>query len=174
MFTRIGEADLILFGANSTVYTNKLGQHGLVMGGGSAKTALQCFPNSDKVFGEILFKSNLENGYFGLMIPYQYEACYKQGTVLGAIQSKVEVRNDSTLGLVEYSVKLLQAMAHNWNLIVTHPLGAGLGGLSMQDVMPLMEQLPDNVEVWTYPNQNVAKSLKIAENTIEKLIGKDL
>lgn len=169
MWDEVGNCDLILFTANSTVKDGKL-----VMGGGAALEARNQFKGADYVFGEILEDGNLSNGIFGLMFATDNHALRKGATSLGAFQTKTKVWEPSTLGLVEYSTHLLHGIAHNWHKIVLNMPGTGLGGLAIADVMPIVETLPDNVVIYTFAQENVAKTLQIADEVTQKIIGNPL
>jgi hypothetical protein len=171
MWDELGHADLILFTANSTVKDGIL-----VMGGGAAREARKHFPRSDKVFGSILEQHNLVNGIFGLIFVDTDDTSVEMNdnypvdhTVLGAFQTKAEVWNPSTLGLVEYSTHLLHGIAHNWDRIVLNMPGTGLGGLDVADVMPIIETLPDNVIIYTYKDEKIADNLQVADKIIKQL-----
>ncbi len=80
---------------------------------------------------------------------WRYGFCnYTSG--IGALQSKEHWRDVSTVEIIRYSVSVLQKrLDTDPRLIIHTPIpGIGLGGLHIDQVMPLLETLPDRVTVY--------------------------
>lgn len=144
MWDEVGLCDLILFTANSSVRNGKM-----VMGGGAAKEAKNLFKTSEWVFGKWLEDNNKVDKFFGIIIP-QSKATEMKGTTLGAFQTKREVWKDSDLELVEKAIKALNKVADQYERVVLNYPAIGLGNLKEEDVLPLLEVLPDNVIIYKF------------------------
>jgi len=146
--------DIVTFTANNVI--TKDGR--LVMGAGAAKACLEAFPGVDKEivksmkfladkrnYGFITTPTRLVNGLID----------YEVTRFVGAFQTKRSYREPSTLEIIKNSVKILKKRAtppHGfdvsmWTYHMNFP-GIGLGGLREEDVLPIIEELPDNVFVY--------------------------
>jgi len=132
--------DVLLFCGNSSL--TKDGR--LVMGKGTALEVKQRFSGIDKKLGTLigLFP------YYG--VTYVRDRNYNLD--IGSFQTKSDWRKPSNLGLIQHSVEMLLDLA-------VHPVwlskqiwmpfpGIGSGGLRREDVLPLLQPLPENVSVW--------------------------
>lgn len=122
----------------------------LVMGRGAAWQARDMFPGLDINLGILINHyagtpySLLCAGKFMLPPPHSREAA------IWAFQVKTHFRDEARLDLIQSSSRALTAIAkHDKNLIwhLNFP-GIGNGRLNRKDVLPLLQDLPDNVTVW--------------------------
>jgi len=142
MFT--SKSDLILFTSNGVIKSDR----GLVMGAGAALQALNRFHGCDRAFGEMLINHHrrYSDTRYGVFIHPTLEA-----PALGAFQVKYDFWEKADLNLIAYSTGLLTAMAlTDWKdkIISLNFPGVGLGGLTKDQVLPVIQSLPDNVQVW--------------------------
>lgn len=137
----LSEYDLVLFTANSIIKTNGR----LVMGAGIAKDFRDTFKDLDKYLGQrIKHKSE-----FNLYV--EWEEMYKN-PMIGAFQTKINYKSPSNLELISRSVdKLIDYAKHrpNFKIGLTFP-GIHHGKMRREDVMPILINLPNNVEIWEY------------------------
>lgn len=146
MWSAFDEAELFLFTANSTLN----GKGELVMGAGMAKQAKERFPFVPKVFGNGVDAMCGSGGDFYLLhsIGWQMGSDHK----IGAFQVKNHWRLPADIGLIERSTTVL------WWFAMKHPIakihlnypGVGNGGLTIEQVEPIINNLPNNVTVWRY------------------------
>jgi len=115
----------------------------IVMGRGIAKQLRNKHPGIDKALA-----AGVDHlGYYGL------------SAVIGpdfqniiAFQVKYHFAEDATLALITKSTNMLDAWSRrfsNRRYDMNFP-GIGFGGLAYDDVLPIIESLPDNVRVWTF------------------------
>jgi len=126
--------DLIGFTANSEVKSN--GE--LVMGAGNAKIVRDTYPDSAKIFGSMI-KGN--------------EIFYLKGSnQLGvfAFQTKIKWRDKSHKDIIEVALQKLANYANqNPDLKIALPFpGISHGGLNRNDILPLLSELPLNIDIW--------------------------
>lgn len=148
-------ADLFLFTSNGVLKRN--GE--LVMGAGIARQVRDRFNNQrlPLIIGRsIAALANTEpelydfrqNAYkYGLLVSTRWPKAK-----LGAFQTKMNWKKKSPLPLIQFSTnKLIEWTKENPKAEVhlTMP-GCGHGGLSQSEVLPLIEKLPDTVNVWSY------------------------
>jgi hypothetical protein len=134
----------------------------LVMGAGAAGHAAKRWPGLDKLFGHFVA---VYGSKYGLILPlatrgFEGSAMLSKKFfgrssipdywLVGALQTKMHYRSNSTLDLVGNSISKLRGFAHMRDIPIhiNYP-GVGLGGLRVADVHPLLETLPDNVTVWS-------------------------
>lgn len=132
----VDELDYIGVTTNSTL--KKTGD--LVMGAGIAKEAKKRYPECPKFFGEIVKKRNAENGFYGMII---YNKIF-------ALQTKVHWRDKSPIEVVEKSLAMLSVAAGaapHMKIGIPFP-AINNGGRSVEDIMPLLQKLPDNITVY--------------------------
>ena len=137
-----------LFTANSTIKTN--GE--LVMGRGIAKAVRDNYPDIAKKFGmKIPFgdRFGLEKIYFQTDIYDEKWEGYRVIPIY-AFQTKIDFRTSSPLDLIEYSVsKLKDESETNPDIIYHLPFpGCGNGGRTKEEILPLIQCLPNNVLVY--------------------------
>jgi hypothetical protein len=131
-------ADVILVTGNATV--NAAGR--LVMGRGAALEATVRYPGCAKVFGGELIKHNV----YGILVhPTLFNP------LLGVFQVKYAWSDPAVPALISSSAERLRFMAETeWadkRIALNFP-GIGNERLKQEDVLPLIENLPDNVTVW--------------------------
>lgn len=140
MWSAFEQADLFLVTTNSVL--NRDGA--LVMGAGIAKQAKDRFPGLDKVLG----KAALAAGEpYGLLVSPRWPSAK-----LGAFQTKANWKEGSSPALIAFSTGKLLAWCQEHPTAQVHlnlP-GVGLGGLSREQVLPVLASLPDSVTVWEY------------------------
>jgi len=140
MWSAYDEADWFCITTNATI--NKNGE--LVMGRGIALEAKTRFPELARRLGDIFTSvaDMLPNCWYGLILVDN----------IVAFQTKVDWKNQSDLDLIKFSTGLLAEMATehlNEQFHLNFP-GIGNGGLKREDVLPIIQDLPDNVTVWEY------------------------
>lgn len=131
-------SDILLFTSNNVL--NSKGE--LVMGRGNAREFKQKFPYLPLLIGDSITKE-----LYGCVIFLSVG--------LGCFQTKKHWRQPSTLEIIKFSTEYLI----NWiddfeftgNIAMPFP-GIGNGGLSKDEVIPIISSLPDNVEIYTLEN----------------------
>ena len=138
---RVGHHNIILATACSVI--NKQGR--LVMGKGAAKSLLTLVPDCNKLFARWIKADDYPHQIiYGLLIAYSLH--------YGLFQTKMHWKNPSELELIQYSTKMLKTEAIN-NSHITYNLnypGIGLGGLTEAEVLPIIQELPNNVKIWKF------------------------
>jgi len=111
----------------------------LVMGRGAAWTLLTRVPDIDSIFGRMILDTCGHLGTYGLLMYGKY----------GAAQVKYHFRNKANIDLIAFSMAFLadEAKTNRYIYNINYP-GIGSGGLSKEEVKPLLDNLPDNVYVW--------------------------
>ena len=136
--------NIILVTTNGVITRN-----GLVMGAGIALEAKVLEPLLPQVLADkALLKANYSRGYMGII---KYGVLFNPMWNIGAFQSKYHFKHDSPLELIQYSAEQLNEIANEFSdfvFNVNFP-GVGLGKLRPSDVKPVMETLPNNVNVWS-------------------------
>lgn len=129
-------SEIFMFTANSTIRANG----NLVMGAGSAKSVRDIYQGIDKQFGSKIVNLQEFNVTF---------VKWKEQWI-GAFQTKLHWQKESPLYLVRDGVEKLTRIANERPQWVFHlPCPAvNHGGQSVKDVLPLLEQLPDNVIIY--------------------------
>ena len=130
----VGE-NIYMFTANSTIRNNGC----LVMGAGCAKAVRDTYQGVDKLFGK-----KIEINQYGV------EFVKWKEQYIGAFQTKYHWQKSSPLSLVEYSCQKLRSIANKRPQHIFHlPFPAiSHGGRGVDEVMPLVQVLPDNVIVY--------------------------
>ena len=138
------EVDHFIITTNSFIKRNGA----LVMGAGIAKQLRNKHPGIDIEIGYTItsltrpFDTQIRT-YYGLIL----------GTYYGMFQVKYHFKDPASLDLIKRSTKELQVHAET-NPTKKYALnfpGVGNGKLAYELVKPVMDTLPDNVQVWTYP-----------------------
>lgn len=128
--------EIYMFTANST-----LTQSGkLVMGAGTARVVRDTYNNIDKMFGNTIDDQEV----FGVKFIQQGQQW------IGAFQTKIHWQKESPLEVVRESTRQLKWYAErrpDWNFHLPCP-AINHGKRSLQEVLPLLESLPDNVIVY--------------------------
>lgn len=145
--------DIFLFTGNNIVKRDRRkifeSDHKLVMGAGAAKAFLECFPYSDVLFAD---RISLVKRYYCYLVKYTpsvspYNSIYK----IGIFQTKEDFRDPSSIDIIQKSTETLQVLAESntdYMFHLNYP-GIGLGGLSKEQVEPIIKNLPDNVIIWS-------------------------
>ncbi len=148
MWSVYDQADLFLVTTNSV-----LNRHGaLVMGAGIARQTKERFPGLDAALGNAVVQAG---DTYGLLVsPRWFIPPDGSGPTakLGAFQTKIHWHDPSSPELINFSTsKLLTwCKAHSTARVHLNMPGVGLGGLSREQVLPMLESLPDTVTVWEY------------------------
>ncbi|MCI0575356.1 MAG: hypothetical protein L0331_04015, partial [Chloroflexi bacterium] len=142
MWTAYDKADLFLITTNSTIHSGAL-----IMGRGIARQARDRFPGLDKALGQQILNTCGYLGQYGLLISPRWPEAK-----LGAFQVKTHYDKPADLALIEHSTAALQAWcaAHPAALVCLNFPGIGNGRLPREQVLLIVEQLPPNVTIWDY------------------------
>jgi len=117
----------------------------VVMGRGIALEAKTRFPELPFLFGERL----QENGGK----PFIDYICHCGNTPIWYFMVKDHWREPAKKEIIQKSVEELSNWITQENLNLRIDLnfpGIGNGGLAREEVLPIIQQLPDNVHVWEY------------------------
>lgn len=142
MLARIIPGDVYLVTTNSYIRNDGA----LVMGRGAAKQLALMYPILPLMLGRNILKSC---GHLG---EYNIDTLTNgSGITLGAFQVKFNFSDEADLDLIKRSCDELHRMACEDERVfhVNFP-GIGNGRLKYNDVLPIVETLPDNVNVWTF------------------------
>lgn len=149
MWDVFGKVDWFLITTNPIVTKQGLA----VMGRGIAKQACIRIPTLREDFGTLLnnTKDNLD-----FPRPVRTIGTY-EGQKVGHFMVKLHWRYPATLGIIEDSVAALidilfsiEEMYGTTIRVALNFPGIGNGKLKREDVLPIIEKLPDNVQVWEY------------------------
>ncbi len=146
MWTSWQTSDLFLVTSNAQVTNGKL-----VMSAGSAKQALDRWPNIDSSFGGYLLgKSQTRTAVvpdYHLVVSSEWPR-----KKLGLLQTKRLFWESSDIELVRKSLQALHLwMNHHPGKIVNIPFpGIGYGRLRRGDVKPILDKMPLELVVWEY------------------------
>lgn len=145
MWEIFGKTDLFLITTNPIVRADGA----VVMGRGIAKQAKERFPELPYKFAVQLRHAQKECDWMsqniGMIGRYG-------GQMVGWFMVKDHWKNPASLPIIERSVIDL-ALHDKWmwvNRIDLNFPGIGNGKLKREDVLPLIERLPNNVHVWEY------------------------
>jgi len=134
MWSVFGLVDHFVITTNSTIKKNGA----VVMGAGIAKQVRDKWPGIDVEIG------NAINGVdtYGLIL----------GSDIGVFQVKHFWGDDADVRLIKYSTMELamHAVANPDRTYALNFPGIGNGGLPYEVVKPIVDVLPDNVQVWTF------------------------
>lgn len=141
VFSAVGVVDWLLIPTNAVVkYSGEL-----VMGAGVAKLARDRYPGLALDLGSQLAQRGY--GHYGVLISNIQD----HGTYIGAFQSKLHWQEPSDAALIWSSLeKLADCLRDSPEpLYVAMPIpGIGLGGLPREEVMGMLELMPDTL--WVY------------------------
>jgi hypothetical protein len=137
--------EIILVTANS--YINAKGE--LVMGRGAALELKTKFPKIASTFGKMIRYDCDHLGEYNILITSLYSS---SGKFYGVFQVKYHFKSQANLGLIEASVNRLNDLSQNINLLekkisMNFP-GIGFGGRTMEEVLPIVSKLNDNVTLY--------------------------
>lgn len=134
----------------------------LVMGRGMALQAVQRYPHLPQLFGEDVRQCCGHLGIYGVILGDSLTVEGVRGQAgqmvpilesrIGLFQVKTHFAEAAELRLIERSTKELYSLAIDrpkQRFALNFP-GIGNGRLSAMQVIPYIQNLPDNVEVWTY------------------------
>lgn len=142
MWSVFEEADFFCITTNAQ--TRKDGA--LVMGRGIAKQAIERFPRLPYWAGGILADRGLVGQEYNILD-------MRPGSKFLLFQVKYHWKDEADLALIERSTGRLSHYAATYPMYQFHlnfP-GIGNGRLKREDVLPIIEVLPDNVTVWELP-----------------------
>lgn len=118
----------------------------VVMGAGIAKQAKDRFPTLPYDMAWARDPRNV--GYQGVRstgLINQYDRQW-----IGFFMVKDHWKSEARLDIIEDSITDLNEYAHHYDRIDLNFPGIGNGRLRREEVLPLLELLPDNVHVWEY------------------------
>lgn len=129
---------------NHFIFTgnNYIKQNGaLVMGRGIAREVRDRFPGVDLAIGKQV-DVRTKHGFYGLIL----------GRHIGVFQVKRHFGEAADLGLISDSAFILSDVAgrNPENRFDMNFPGIGNGHLKYNDVLPIIQNLPDNVHIWTF------------------------
>jgi hypothetical protein len=145
MWSAYDEADLFFVTTNALLTPHLR----LVMGAGMARQALERFPDLDWWWGYRLYSLYRED-YDAYRLPWYGVLWPREGERLGAFQTKLSPRQRAKPELIAKATYLLSLYARKYphkRIHLNFP-GIGLGGLQEEEVLSILQTLPDNVEVW--------------------------
>lgn len=141
MLEHLDECELAFITTNAMV--KKDGS--LVMGRGIAQQARDMFPGIDKSFGKRITDCGFHQKAYHIISQDDYPKIY-------AFQVKYSWWEEADLDLIKKSTEMLGETAcknMDKQFFLNFP-GVGNGKLKIEDVRPIIEQLPDNVTVWSF------------------------
>ena len=144
IFKDVDSLDYVCITTNSTL--NKAGE--LIMGAGIAKDAKTLYPDLPLLYGKQIKEKKVVGGFYGCLLA-------KEKFI--AFQTKLHWKESSPISVVEKSIFMLSRLATKYNdKVFGLPFPAiNNGGLSPNDVYPLLIKLPDNVIVYHIGNLNI-------------------
>lgn len=140
MLEHLDECELAFITTNAMV--KKDGS--LVMGRGIAQQVRDMFPGIDKAFGKRITECKLHQKEYNIISQNLEPKIY-------AFQVKYSWWEEADLTLIRNSTNMLGETAcknMDKQFFLNYP-GVGNGKLKTEDVAPIVEQLPDNVTIWT-------------------------
>lgn len=142
MWSVFGKTDLFLITTNPI----RRKDGAIVMGRGIAKQVKERFPNFPFDFG---WRYSIQFMGYQSLTPTGVVGRY-DGQLMGYFMVKDHWREEAKLELIEDSVSDLCETAYAYGRIDLNFPGIGNGKLRREDVLPIIEQLPDNVHVWEF------------------------
>lgn len=142
MWSIFGHTDVFLFTGNS--YIRKDGA--LVMGRGIAKQVATRFPEVPYDLGKQI--DHLKE--YNVLLADKH---YNEKTNIGVLQVKYHFADAADLALVEESLIILKMWTEEYDENVRFDINypaIGYGRRSIEIIEPMVEELPNNVHVWTY------------------------
>jgi len=137
-----GKTDLFCITTNSYIKKNGC----LVMGKGLALEARRKIPGIDQRFGQEITLSGGHLGSYGLIVLEIENPCRQ---IVGGFQVKKYFKNQADLKIIKYSTEKLLLLARTLKIRIDLNFpGIGNGRLKKEEVLPIIEKLPDNVYVW--------------------------
>ncbi len=149
MWSVFGKTDLFLITTNPIIRKDGA----VVMGRGIAKEMATRFPQLPYVFAERYLEAKHEQDYVDPLAMYYVGTIGIFGNQLVSwFMVKDHWQSPAKLNIIEQSTRELLRYA-NFQPARRFDLnfpGIGNGKLAREDVLPIIEQLPDNVHVWEY------------------------
>lgn len=142
MWNAFSKTDLFLVTTNPIVRKDGA----VVMGRGIAKEMIDRYPDFAYDFGTLLHHFNMHCLFTP---PVAYVGTYN-GTDCGYFMVKDHWANAADTEIITRSTEWLYRWTKNRGRIDLNFPGIGNGKLKREDVLPIIEQLPDNVHVWEY------------------------
>jgi hypothetical protein len=142
MWSIFGKTDMFMITTNPIIRKDGAG----VMGAGIAKQFKDRYPEGPFAFGRVRdpkivgYQGLTNTGYIGTF----------DGQEVGFFMVKDHWRQPAKLDIIEDSVTDLLEYVHKFNRFDLNFPGIGNGKLAREDVLPLLQELPDNVHVWEY------------------------
>lgn len=138
MWSAWDQVDHFLITTNSTVKSNGA----VVMGRGIARQMRDQFPGIDAEIGSKILETCGSGGVYGTII----------GSKIGVFQVKRFWGDEASPELIAHSAQMLtkHALEHSEKTYALNFPGIGNGKLAYEDVLPLLNVLPFNVQVWTF------------------------
>ena len=125
----------------------------LVMGRGFALSCAKKYPTLPAEAGR-----RISGGIFGLIVDALVSTAPDRRIALGLFQVKFNWWEDADLDLVEYSTRKLAQLADenpDKSYALNYP-AIGNGKLAKELIEPIIETLPDNVDVWQFAKGGAA------------------
>jgi len=122
----------------------------LVMGAGIALQAKKIFDDLPLALGQKIERKCGHLGIYGT-----FPSNRKEIDKIVAFQVKTHFKNKADLELIQKSAEQLSKIATKYpdkRYDLNFP-GIGNGGLNQDEVMPIVNQLPDNVHIWRFRNE---------------------
>lgn len=173
-----GGAEIVLVTTNATL---RNGDNGLVMGRGAALEVKERFPGIDAVFGCLLQAKGLYHWqryagpratapYGVLLTPVKYQG---RSLLVGAFQVKWHFKDKADLALIAWSAGTLNGYLRattdrngSTRTVALNFPGIGNGGLTKEEVAPLLLGLPDTVRIYDNGQGGKAQGLKTREDAL--------
>jgi hypothetical protein len=138
MWSVFDEVDYFVITTNAIIKRNGA----VVMGAGIAKQMRDKYPGIDVEIGKRIKAECGSGGEYGLLL----------GNKVGAFQVKHHYKDMANLYLIKMAATSLEQEARanpDKTYALNYP-GIGNGGLAPWAVAPLLQNLPDNVQIWTF------------------------
>ena len=138
MWDAYDNVDYFLITTNSTIKNNGA----VVMGRGIAKTVRDKWHGIDVTFGRKITETCGSGGFYGVLFDDN----------VGFFQVKYHWGDQARLDLIKSSTAALwlSASAAPDRKFALNMPGIGNGGLAYSLVKPIVDELPDNVDIWTF------------------------
>lgn len=142
MWNEWDNSDLFLVTTNSFIKKNKE----LTMGRGIAKEMAEFDDQTPIYFGREILDYGHHMRVYGLFVPSLWPIRKE-----GAFQTKIHWHDRAEAEIISVSTKMLNqwAFTHPDKRIDLNFPGIGYGGLDRFEVLPIIQQLPDNVHIWS-------------------------
>lgn len=147
MWSIFGKTDLFLITTNPI----RRKDGALVMGRGIALEAAKRFPDLPFAYGIDTAMDAWTQGYEDALHP---SCCNTVGTydgqLMGYFMVKHHWREPADLEIIRQSVRQCSRLFSTLDRVDLNFPSIGNGKLKREDVLPIIEQLPDNVHIWEY------------------------